>query len=77
MFYLTDLPAGSRPSAVELICGAAYKRNRVDGATDPLVYAENMFFRSIEGPKAAVTACYARIGKDTRHHAPVMICENF
>ena len=77
MFYFTDLPAGSRLSAVELICEAAYKRNRVDGVTHPLVYAENMFFRSMEGPKAAVTACNAWIGKDTRHHAPVIICENF
>jgi len=77
MFYFTDLPAGSRLSVVELICEAAYKRNRVDGVTGPLVYAENMFLRFIEGLKAAVTACYARIGKDTRHHAPVIICENF
>ena len=77
MFYFTDLPAGSRLSAVELICEAAYKRNRVDGVTHPMVYAENMFLRFIEGPKAAVTACYARIGKDTRHHAPVRMCENF
>lgn len=77
MFYFTDLPAGSRLSVVELICEAAYKRNRVDGVTGPLVYAENMFFRLIEGLKAAVMACYAQIGKDTRPHAPVIICENF
>lgn len=77
MFYFTDLPAGSRLSVVKLICEAAYKRNRVDGVTGPLVYAENMFFRLIEGLKAAVTACYAQIGKDTRPHAPVIICENF
>lgn len=77
MFYFTDLPAGSRLNAVELICEAAYKRNRVDGVTGPLVYAKNIFLRFIEGPKAAATACYSRTGKDTRHHAPVMICENF
>lgn len=77
MFYFSDLPVGPRLGVVELICEAAYKRNRVDGVTGLLVYDEYMFLRFIEGPKAAFTACCARIGKNTRHHAPVIICENF
>ena len=77
MFYFSDLPADPRLSVVELNCEAVYKRNRVDGVTGLLVHDENMFLRFIEGPNAAVTGCYAPIGKDTRHHAPMIIYENF
>ncbi len=77
LIYFSDRPAESTLSAVELICEAAYKRNRVDGVTGLLVYNDSMFLQFIEGPKEAVTNCYARIEKDTRHHAPVVIWENF
>lgn len=77
LIYFSDRPAESTLSVVELICEAAYKRNRVDGVTGLLVYNESMFLQFIEGPNAAVTGCYARIEKDTRHQAPVVIWENF
>lgn len=77
LIYFSERPPESTLSAVELICEAAFERNRAEGVTGLLVYSHTMFLQFLEGSKAAVTNCYARISRDPRHHVPMIIWEHF
>ena len=77
LIYFSERPPESTLSVVELICEAAFERNRADGVTGLLVYNHTMFLQFLEGTKETVSNCYARIEKDTRHHCPVVIWEHF
>jgi hypothetical protein len=45
----------------------ARRRNPPDGITGALICREDLYLQLLEGPEAAVEACFARIGKDDRH----------
>lgn len=50
-------------------------RNAADGITGLLIYHDRLFFQVLEGEKAAVLACYARIERDGRHGEPTRMLE--
>ena len=77
LIYFSERPPESTISVIELICEDAFERNRADGVTGLLVYSHTMFLQFLEGPKAAVTNCYARIARDPRHDSPTIIWEHF
>lgn len=77
LIYFSDRPPESTLSVVELICERAFERNRAENITGLLVYNHTQFLQFIEGPRAAVSRCYARIADDARHRSPVVIWENF
>jgi len=45
----------------------ARRCNTRDGITGSLICREDLYLQLLEGPEAAVEACFARIGKDDRH----------
>jgi hypothetical protein len=45
----------------------ARRCNVRDGITGSLICREDLYLQLLEGPEAAVDACFARIGKDDRH----------
>lgn len=45
----------------------ARRCNARDGITGSLVCREDLYLQLLEGPEAAVEACFARIAKDDRH----------
>jgi hypothetical protein len=63
--------AGGTMGLAELyaIIRAAHARNGADGISGALIFLDGWFAQLIEGPAAAVQACYGRIGRDPRHHA--------
>ena len=77
LIYFSERPPESTISVIELICEDAFERNRADGVTGLLVYSHTMFLQFLEGTKEAVTNCYARIARDSRHHSPMVIWEHF
>ncbi|MFN7397969.1 MAG: BLUF domain-containing protein [Sandaracinobacter sp.] len=45
----------------------ARRCNVRDGITGSLICREDLYLQLLEGPEAAVEACFARIGRDDRH----------
>lgn len=69
---LMQLVCASRPFgfdelALAEILHLSRRNNRRDGITGALICREDMYLQMLEGPRAAVTAAYARILRDPRH----------
>lgn len=56
-------------SAAEIseILTQARRRNEVDGITGLLLYHHGTFFQVLEGDRAKVLSCFARVSRDPRH----------
>jgi hypothetical protein len=58
---------------LEAILAAARRNNRVRGITGLLMFNGKRFLQVLEGPGEAVEETFARIRRDTRHRAHVML----
>ena len=58
---------------LDLILGTSRLNNLVHGITGLLYTDGRRFLQVLEGPTVAVDATYARIERDARHRAPVML----
>jgi hypothetical protein len=70
LIYVSDIAAysiESIESTLQQILLQSYILNTRDGITGFLMTYACWYTQVIEGPRAAVEACYARIGRDTRH----------
>jgi Sensors of blue-light using FAD len=52
---------------MELLKGSV-QRNTQAGITRLLLYRDGTFMQALEGDKATVTALFAKISRDPRHH---------
>ena len=55
------------------ILESSVRRNRQNGITGMLLYAEGHFMQVLEGGEAAVLETYQRIWDDTRHHYVTLV----
>lgn len=76
MFRLCYISSARTPinaSMLDQILAASRRNNRVVGVTGLLVAGGRRFLQLLEGEEAAVRATFARIHKDPRHFACVVI----
>jgi hypothetical protein len=67
LIYTSHAPQLLGPAALEQILSSSRQNNARDTITGVLVYHDGSFLQLLEGPQAAVLACYERIQKDPRH----------
>jgi hypothetical protein len=60
-------PFGFDAGALDSILHAARRHNARDGITGALLCRHDLFMQLLEGPRDAVTRCFARILRDDRH----------
>lgn len=60
-------PFGFDAGALEDILLTARRNNARDGLTGALICRHDLFLQLLEGPRLAVTRCFARIFRDDRH----------
>ncbi len=63
----TSRPFGFDDLALMNILLVSRENNQRDGITGSLICREDIYLQMLEGPRAAVTAAYARILRDNRH----------
>ncbi|HTU13043.1 MAG TPA: BLUF domain-containing protein [Allosphingosinicella sp.] len=76
MFQLVYISTAREPITSALlddILDSARRNNDRDGITGLLVAGARRFLQALEGPEQAVLDTYARIKKDPRHHALVLL----
>ncbi|MBY6065676.1 BLUF domain-containing protein [Leisingera aquaemixtae] len=66
--YLSSAARALSDSDIETILATARQRNAQDGITGLMLFHDGSFLQVLEGPRAAVEACYARIVSNQRHH---------
>ncbi|WP_371036750.1 BLUF domain-containing protein [Rhodosalinus sp. FB01] len=66
---------GCQPTADEVsdILAASRRNNTVADITGLLLLHEGSYFQVLEGEETVVRACFARIGRDPRHHGLVTL----
>lgn len=64
---ISHIEASNLVGSFGQILSVSAARNLPDGITGFLAYDRGRFFQILEGPRAAVAACYARISGDPRH----------
>ena len=67
------VPSTESEAAVMAILGASRRRNPAMGVTGALLFSEDCFAQSLEGPMAAVEALYEHILMDERHDQVVLL----
>ena len=67
------VPPAETESAVLAILGASRRRNPATGVTGALLFSNDCFAQSLEGPMAAVEALFEHIQMDTRHDQVVLL----
>jgi len=65
--YVSQALSAVGPELLKNILDTSVRNNKRDGITGVLLYHDEMFFQVLEGPKAAVQHCFARILRDRRH----------
>jgi hypothetical protein len=65
--YISAARVPFTPKELRELLEKARTNNRRVGATGVLLHAEGSFLQVLEGPRAAVDALYATIGRDPRH----------
>lgn len=66
-------PLGFDPAALAGILDASRSRNRKAGITGTLISRPDLFLQLLEGPRQAVSDTFARIVKDGRHDAILLV----
>jgi len=67
------LPPAEREAAVLDILAASRRRNPAVGVTGALLFSDDCFAQSLEGPMAAVEALFEHIQMDERHDQVVVL----
>ncbi len=62
------IPVSATPNEIANIIDVAQKRNAEVGVTGVLIYENQHFFQTIEGPDAALDELFKDIASDPRHH---------
>jgi hypothetical protein len=76
LVYCSRATPDVNDASVDRILATARRMNPVYGITGLLVYGGGIFFQWLEGPRANVTELLARIQKDPRHTALVLLSES-
>ena len=76
LLYISTVRSGQSPEMIDDILNIAQKRNRGDGLTGLLIYDGRRFMQYLEGQEAKVRGLYARIKRDPRHFALVVLRES-
>jgi len=67
------VPPAEAEAAVQAILGASRRRNPAMGVTGALLFSEDCFAQSLEGPLPAVEALFEHIQMDARHDQVVLL----
>ena len=62
---------------LQQILRSARRNNALDLITGMLIYHEGCFLQVLEGPKAQVEKCYAKIQKDSRHQGCITLANDY
>jgi hypothetical protein len=75
LIYTSHTPRVLPPNELEGILNGARRNNLRDEITGMLIYHEGSVLQLLEGPDAAVKACFQRILRDRRHERCTRIIE--
>lgn len=75
LVYTSRSAAELSAEDINMILSTARRRNAAEGITGLLLYQNRMILQVLEGDKAPVTACFARIQHDPRHRDVVVRME--
>ena len=75
LVYTSRSAAELSAEDINMILSTARRRNAAEGITGLLLYQNRMILQVLEGDKAPVTACFARIQRDPRHRDVVVRME--
>jgi hypothetical protein len=73
LVYCSRVAEGVDASEVDRIIATSRRNNAAHGITGLLVFGSGIFFQWLEGPRESVTELMARIEKDPRHRAVVVL----
>lgn len=73
LIYASKVATHFGPMDMHDILDKSRRNNIEQGISGLLILADGYFFQALEGDRAAVHATYARILKDPRHSASVML----
>jgi hypothetical protein len=73
LIYISTARAVVTPAELDGILAVSRRNNALAGVTGLLVVGGRRFLQALEGPEAAVTETFARIGRDPRHFAVVTL----
>lgn len=73
--YISTLRAGHDSGAFAEIERQSLRRNATAGLSGLLLFDGRRFLQVLEGAEEAVAETYARIGRDPRHHAVVVLAD--
>lgn len=73
LVYVSTCADNVQLSDIESLLRVAERRNPEQGLSGMLCWSGEFFLQCIEGERAAVTDCFARILRDERHHSVELI----
>lgn len=73
--YASSAPQALNAEQLAAILKVARRNNERLNVTGMLLYRDGNFLQVLEGAKAAVTALFEKIGKDSRHQGVILILE--
>jgi Sensors of blue-light using FAD len=73
LVYVSTCADNVELSDIQSLLKVAERRNPHQGISGLLCWSGEFFLQCIEGDRAAVTQCFARILADTRHHSVELI----
>ena len=71
--YISSSRQPLSEAELQSVLAVSRRNNEADGITGLLVSGGRRFLQALEGPEESVSAAFARIKADPRHHAVVMI----
>lgn len=77
LVYISSARQPITASVCEDVLAVSRTNNARNGVTGLLVAGQRRFLQALEGPTDAVRATYARILKDPRHYACVLLSEQY
>lgn len=73
LVYVSTCANNVDPADIQSLLQVAERRNPEQGISGMLCWSGEFFLQCIEGERAPVTQCFARILRDTRHHSVELI----
>lgn len=73
LVYVSTCANHVEPADIQSLLQVAARRNPEQGISGMLCWSGEFFLQCIEGERAPVTQCFARILRDTRHHSVELI----
>ena len=71
--YISAAAPGFSRADLNNLLAVSRRNNAAAGLTGLLIFHQGRFFQILEGARASVGACYARIERDTRHTGLVLV----